>query len=107
MRRKSTTPHPTPTLSGNVPFSAASLLIISQLGSSPDHLPSSIHLRRKGPTLWNWGKQWYSMELPNNVELFEMMIRPFSIVPGDLQSIAEIKERNNITNRFYNQGSKI
>lgn len=32
------------------------------------------------------------MELPNNVELFEMMMRPFSIVPGDLQSMAVERE---------------
>lgn len=92
MSKNRTTPHPTPTLSGNVPFSAASLEMTSQLGSSPDHLPSSMHFRRNGPTRWNCGKQWYSMELPNSVELFEMMMRPFSIVPGDLQSIAVDKE---------------
>lgn len=87
-----TTPQPTPTLSGKVPLSAASLEASSQLGSSPDHWPSSIHLRRKGPTRWNCGRQWYSMELPKRVELFAMIMRPFSIVPGDLQSMAVRKK---------------
>lgn len=88
INKKSTTPQPTPTLRGKAPLSAASLVVSSQRGSSPDHFPSSKHLRRKGPTLWYCGRQWYSMELPKSVELFDMMIRPFSIVPGDLQSIA-------------------
>lgn len=81
-------PQPTPTLSGRAPLSVASLVVSSQLGSSPDHLPSSKHFLRNGPTRWYCGMQWYSIELPNSVELFDIIMRPFSIVPGDLQSIA-------------------
>lgn len=86
--KKSTTPHPTPTLSGSVPLSLASFETSSQLGSSPDHFPSSMHFLRNGPTRWNCGRQWYSMELPKRVDPFDVMIRPLSIVPGALQSIA-------------------
>lgn len=86
--KKRTTPHPTPTLSGSVPLSLASFETSSQRGSSPDHLPSSMHFLRNGPTRWNCDRQTYSMELPKRVDPLDVMILPLSIVPGALQSIA-------------------
>lgn len=44
--------------------SCASLAASSQRGSSPLHLPSSIHLRRYGPIRLKFGTQWYSTEPP-------------------------------------------